>query len=72
MLCYIVNIPLLHKLGGGEKSSFFICQLSERGFSSIYCHLGLHIRLSTHHGIHVYLQGSSICHWGIYILFRDC
>jgi len=47
MLCHMVNIPLLHKLRGREKSSFFICQLSERGFSSIYCRLGLHMHLST-------------------------
>ena len=59
MLCYIVNIPLLHKLRGRMKSSFFICQLSERGFSSIYCHLISICPQSMK--IHVYLQVSSIC-----------
>jgi len=51
MLCYVVNIPLLLKLRGREKSFFFfILQLSERGFSSICFHLGLCIHLSTDHG----------------------
>ena len=72
MLCYIVNIPLLHKLRGREESSFSICQLSERGFCSICCHLGLCIHLSTDHGNSCVSAGIFPLSLGHIIFFRDC